>query len=316
MPAKKTLSELKLEIKSMYDNEYEYISGDYVNQKSKIKIKHSNGTVIETTLKSYREGKNLYIESKEIHSTKKLTLDVFKKRLSKLNPSIEYIDPENFKGRKYPGKFKCKSCSHEWNVKRVEQLIESKDIKRTSCPVCSNQNRGQYLRDIKYLDNILKETIDGKEYTWIDEYSFDNKKKYMIIHNVCGTVYKAQALSFKNGEQRCPTCFENDSRHVRMIKSLLESLDIEFTTEKTFKTCRNVYELPFDFYIKSKDLLIEYDGSQHYRPWGSDQKNLERLIKNDNIKNQWCIDNKRNLLRLNYKQSDEEIINTIKEKLL
>jgi len=316
MPAKKTLSELKLEIKSMYDNEYEYVSGDYINQKSKIKIKHSNGTVIETTLKSYREGKNLYVESREIHSTKKLTLDVFKKRLSKLNPNIEYIDIENFKGRKYPGKFKCKLCSYKWNVKRVEQLIESKDTKRTSCPVCSNQNRGQYLRDKKYLDNILNETIDGKEYTWIDEYFFDNKKKYMIIHNVCGTVYKAQALSFKNGEQRCPTCFENDSRHVRMIKSLLESLDIEFKTEKTFKTCRNVYELPFDFYIKSKDLLIEYDGSQHYRPWGSDRKNLERLVKNDNIKNQWCKNNKKNLLRLNYKQSDEEIINTIKEKLL
>jgi hypothetical protein len=88
----------------------------------------------------------------------------------------------------------------------------------------------------------------------------------MILHKTCGTVYNAQAKGFKDGEQRCPTCIETDSRHVRMIKSLLNSMDIIYETEKTFESCRNIYLLPFDFYIEEKNILIEYDGSQHYRP--------------------------------------------------
>jgi hypothetical protein len=163
MPAKKSLSELNLDIKSMYNGEYSYYSGEYTNQKSKIKIQHKNGKIIETTFKSFREGKNLLYNVKK-HSTKRISVEDYKKRLKNLNPSIIYLDPENFKGRKFPGKFKCSECSNEWEIKRVEQLIDSNELKRTGCPVCSNQNRGKYLRDKNYLKNILKEASDGYEY--------------------------------------------------------------------------------------------------------------------------------------------------------
>jgi len=314
MPARKTLIEIKLDIKSLYNGEYEYKSGVYSNQKSKIQIKHlSTGTIIDTTLRSFKEGKNLVGTQKRGHSTKKLLLNDYILRLSEFNPNIIYMDPENFNGRKNPGKFKCKVCNHEWSVARVEQLIEFKENKRTKCPVCANLERGKYLQDKNYLKDILKEAIDGVEYNWLEDYQFDNKKKYMIIHKTCGTVYNAQALSFKNGEQRCPTCFDNDSRHVRMIKSLLDSMNVLYETEKTFETCKNINVLPFDFYIEKYNLLIEYDGSQHFRPWGSKQELFEKLKYNDAIKDNWTKENNIELIRLNYKQSDKEIINIIKE---
>lgn len=316
MPARKTLSEVKLEIKKMYSGDYEYHSGKYVNQKSEIRIKHlKSGKLIKTTLKSYREGKNLSIEPKKAHSTKRITLKEFESRLSDLNPSISYVDKENFKGRKYPARFSCLSCGHEWDVKRAEQAIEFDEKKRTGCPICSNKTRGDYLRNKGYLKKVLSESADGSEYSWLEEYALDNKRSYMILHKVCGKVYMARAQGFKDGEQRCPECFGKESRGSRMIKSLLESMGVAFETEKKFPGCVNTNPLPFDFYIEKKDILIEYDGSQHYRPWGSDYDVLERTRRNDSIKNEWAKKNNKTLLRFNYKQTDSEIINTIKEKL-
>ena len=64
--------------------------------------------------------------------------------------------------------------------------------------------------------------------------------------------------------------------------------------------------LPFDFFIPSHNLLIEYDGRHHteeIKTWGG-KKRLKETKINDNIKNNFCNFKKFNLLRISYTDFD------------
>ena len=71
-----------------------------------------------------------------------------------------------------------------------------------------------------------------------------------------------------------------------------------------FKECKNIFPLPFDFYIPHKDICIEYDGEQHYKPieYFGGVKKFKRLKRNDNIKNKYCKENNIKLIRIKYSQ--------------
>jgi very-short-patch-repair endonuclease len=60
-----------------------------------------------------------------------------------------------------------------------------------------------------------------------------------------------------------------------------------------------VLPLSFDFYLPEKNLLIELDGIQHFSPikrfGGYERFELQKKL--DSIKNQWCLENKIELVR-------------------
>jgi len=116
--------------------------------------------------------------------------------------------------------------------------------------------------------------------------------------------------------QSCKKC--KSSKGEGEILDILMNKKISFEVQKKFKTCKSSKNrcLKFDFYIKSHNLLIEYDGEQHYKPinlFGGRSRFLE-LRKNDLIKNNWCLDNGITLLRIPYTSFDK--IEQILEKYL
>lgn len=103
----------------------------------------------------------------------------------------------------------------------------------------------------------------------------------------------------------CPNC--RNSKGESAIFEALTSLNIDFTTEKRFKTCRDKKPLPFDFYIPSENLLIEYNGAQHYFKIPMFDKSSpfsSRLLK-DTIKRNWCKENNMTLLIIPYTKFEE-----------
>ena len=94
------------------------------------------------------------------------------------------------------------------------------------------------------------------------------------------------------------------------IKYLLEKNGLSFETEKTFPSCRGQSNpLPFDFYIESHNLLIEFDGRQHFEPveyWGGEEGFKKRQFY-DSLKNSFAEENGFKLLRFNHLQSEEVI---------
>lgn len=93
----------------------------------------------------------------------------------------------------------------------------------------------------------------------------------------------------------------------------MNNIGIEFKTQYRNSKCRNKLPLPFDFKVITSNqvIMIEYDGEQHFIPINfsgkGHEKSKENLIvtqKNDNIKNQYCIDDNIPLIRIPYWEKD------------
>jgi hypothetical protein len=83
------------------------------------------------------------------------------------------------------------------------------------------------------------------------------------------------------------------------LHRLLTQLDIEFETQKRFKTIKSKKPLPFDFYLPDFEMVIEYQGSQHYSE--SNRKHNESLLdiqKRDEIKRVGAAENKLHYLAI------------------
>jgi very-short-patch-repair endonuclease len=103
----------------------------------------------------------------------------------------------------------------------------------------------------------------------------------------------------------CPLCRE--SKGEKGIAAFLDNNNIKYERQKKFDDCKNIHHLSFDFFLPDYNLLIEYDGEQHFREvlqWGG-KKGYETILLRDKIKSEWILvhpDFK--LLRIRY---DEEI---------
>ncbi len=91
------------------------------------------------------------------------------------------------------------------------------------------------------------------------------------------------------------------------ISSILTEMNISFTREYKFNDCRGVGGLPlrFDFAMDDTNVLIEFDGQQHFiEVSGAWKGTTEVTRKHDIIKNNYCANNGIELFRIPYfKQS-------------
>lgn len=113
----------------------------------------------------------------------------------------------------------------------------------------------------------------------------------------------------------CPNC--NSTSMEQKISKILTHYGIEYKHQFSFIDCKDKRSLPFDFYLPKYNILIEYDGRQHYYPVNfggiSDEdalKNLEITQKHDKIKTEYCKTHHIPLIRIPYWDNEniEQII--------
>ena len=227
------------------------------------------------------------------------THDYYVKEVFEINPNIEVLGV--FSGLQTPILHKCKIHNIEWMA--YPEFI----LKGCGCSMCGDdkikeklgKTHEQYVQELKeinpdvevvgiYINSITpilhKCLIDG--YEWYTAPT--------TMLNGCG----------------CPQCNESSGeRHVRLW---LDNNRIEYIREKSFNDCIDIKPLPFDFYLPDYNVVIEYQGQQHYRPveiFGG-EKAFERQQKHDNIKREYCKNNNIRLLEIPYfKNVDEELNN-------
>lgn len=105
-----------------------------------------------------------------------------------------------------------------------------------------------------------------------------------------------------HGNNPC-NCWRKQSIGVQKIIAILKQNNIQYELEKTFPTCRSNKQalLPFDFYLPDYNILIEYDGEQHYKVcFGQTEEKLTLQKENDKIKTEWCDNNSITLIRIPY----------------
>lgn len=194
---------------------------------------------------------------------------------------------------------------YEWNA--LPYVIKKSD---SGCPKCNNRAR--------VTVEIIKEKVrelEGDEYQVVSEKRVTSKFK--IRHVTCGNEYLVTPWNFYQGK-RCPNC--KSSKGERAIKNLLDEWGIGYEKEKAFANLKDKKSLRYDFYISSSNLLIEYDGEQHFKPikYSSNmtlekaEKRFEDYKERDRLKNDYARKEKIALLRIPYWEFDniEKIIKT------
>lgn len=129
----------------------------------------------------------------------------------------------------------------------------------------------------------------------------------------CGNEVIVSSSSLTTGKTNSCGCLL--SYYNMYIDKLLDSMNVEHQSEYTVNI--NGHKFRFDFYLPEYNMMIEYDGQQHYVPVNFGQNNIDDIKRKfeitkqyDQLKNNYCKENNINLLRIPYweKKNIKEII--------
>lgn len=159
----------------------------------------------------------------------------------------------DFKGKYATIKVKCLKCG------AVQKRSISSLLKSDGCLVC--EKKCTVAKTPAQLQKELDE-IYGGEYELIKNFTSVSKTA-LFRHTVCGKIYSTRPhylLSQKGGT--CPIC-KRRSKGEKTISDTLRKLDIYFEEQKRLE---NLKRCPYDFFVPSSNLLIEFQGIQHFQP--------------------------------------------------
>lgn len=167
--------------------------------------------------------------------------------------------------------------------------------------------------------NLHKITTDetNKVYNKLTVIQFagtKNNRKMWLCKCECGNLIEVSTTDLRTGKvQSCGKCPTRQSNGESWIKQMLINANIPYIQEYKFDNF--VYDTGhqprFDFYIPSRNYVIEYDGKQHFECCaGSSWNNKNNLLltqQRDKIKNQYCFDNNIAIIRIPYTKKLNEL---------
>lgn len=183
-------------------------------------------------------------------------------------------------------------------------------IHRHKCRRCSYEERGKRIKKSASEVEEIVNNINGNNLLNAHEYLGANSNN-LKIRCVCGRVFKTSLHNYINRNQnRCSYCSQKESVAELRIRKYLEEKEIKYQQEKRFDDCRDKRALPFDFYLPTYNTCIEFDGRHHFEPIRTIDQ-LNTIKRHDEIKNQYCIDNNIQMIRIPYYNGNdiEQIIN-------
>lgn len=300
---RKTTEEFIEQSEKIHGEKYDYSSVEYVNAFSKVFIKclehgdfqqrpsdHLDGAGCPkcgkiSTASARRRSLESFVEAaKFIHGNKYDYSKIIKWENSRKNIPIIC---------KKHGLFNQIGGNHLNGAGCPKCAIVTTATKKTKSTIC-------------FVNEAKK--VHGNKY----DYSF---AKYLGVHKNLEIICKKHGMFLQSPHNHlagsgCKGC--SSSKGEKFIEGLLEKRSIEFVRQKTFSECRNIQPLRFDFYLPKQNILIEYDGAQHFKPFAFSYSNdaniqFEKLKEHDRIKNEWAKSNNIVLIRVPYTWSLEKI---------
>ena len=263
----------------------ELLEKEFINSKTKLKFRCSCGNETYITWDNFKSGQRC----------KKCGA---KKTSEKLKHSYEFVK-EQFE------KEGCTLLSTEYinSKQKLDYICKCGNISKIYWGDFNNGHRCKQCGIIKFTKAITH----SFEYVYnyfleqgcvLLETKYIGAFKPLNYKCSCGNKSIINWNRFQQG-QRCGC---EISKGEKAIKFFLNKNNIKFETEKRFDDCRNKNTLPFDFYVTEKNILIEFDGQQHYQKsnFYGGYSNLIYIKNNDFIKTQYCLENNIKLIRIPY----------------
>ena len=220
----------------------------------------------------------------------------------------------------------CNQCNHSW-ITNIEKRTRKNNP--TGCPKCA-KTKIWYTRNKNGHGVIVgKNDLESQRLDLLEIWDYElNQKKPSEIFVKSNRKYWWKCLNGHSSYlgscaniskgNRCPIC--KSSKGEVKLEKLFNQYNIKYIRQYSFKelitnTSRKT-RLRFDFYLPKYDLLIEYQGRQHYKYNSHPKWDGNKTRISDQLKRDYCKKNKMKLLAIPYTYFDklEDIVLKIMNK--
>lgn len=174
------------------------------------------------------------------------------------------------------------------------------------CPKCKAEKASLTFRSSKD-DFVAKATkVHNNKYSYDKTLYSNNSTKIAITCPVHGDFHQLPAVHLRGSG--CQSCMQ--SKGEIKVKNYLEDKNIFYEPRKKFCECRYKKPLFFDFFLPQYNIVIEFDGRQHFEPvqFSRDSLKNEKSFKigkiRDRIKDLFCKNNHIKMIRIPYTAFD------------
>lgn len=174
----------------------------------------------------------------------------------------------------------------------------SEHLRGCGCMACGHLRRGEHARLSTDMFITKAVNVNGFRYKY-DKVDYIGTHDDVIITCPIHGDFEQSPNNHLSGKG-CPKCSESKGEYA--IRNFLELNNIKFYNQYRTQNCVHIRELSFDFYIPSKNLLIEYDGKQHFEPveYFGGVEYFEECTHRDVIKDEYATKFSITLLRIPY----------------
>lgn len=189
----------------------------------------------------------------------------------------------------------------------------STHLSGSCCPQCSIER--QRISKEQFIKKA--EIVHGNKYSYVKANYINYSTKVCIVCPEHGEFWQKPGMHLSG--TGCPKC--NESKGERKIRLWLNQNNISFISDsKCIEWLINNKgnKLKPDFYLPDYNLIIEYDGRQHFEPvryigMSEEEAELKFEIQqiNDKYKNKLCEEHNLKIIRISYKEfyNIEKILN-------
>ena len=282
----KTTEQFIKEAKKIHGDNYNYSLVEYNGAKTKIKI------ICNTC-------KNIFLQEPANHlngqrcsycfGTPKKTTEQFIEEAKLVHGNKYDYSLVEYNGRTENIKIICKKCNYIFDTVPYDHLNGY-----GCCPVCC-----QSLR----VDTVV--FINKARIVHGDKYDY-SKVKYINAHEDVEIICPKHGAFFQKayihlGGYGCKKCAETLGES--KIRVYLEKINKDYEYIKYYDDLKDKSKLSYDFYVPDNNLLIEFNGIQHYKfntHFHRDVHEFHTQLHHDWLKRKYAKDHNINLLIIPY----------------
>lgn len=221
----------------------------------------------------------------------------------------KYIYPllQEYVNAHTPLKVFCKKHQAYFNTNYLRHITA-----KAGCFICSNREKAnKRIHGYDVFVSKAKE-IHGDKYDYFPDQVYQNNlTKYPVFCKKHEKIFYTNYSLHVYEKCGCPDCGRKKSKGELVLKNFFIKNNIEFIEEYKPEGLKHERQLSIDFYLPKVNLLVEFQGEQHFRPavnYGGVETLLPQL-KRDQIKRKFAYDNKLELLAIEkYQLKDLDII--------